>query len=63
VIKPSYFLDSGNSFFKAYYPYDIKGEYNNPMALQVHFQNYKTVYSLSYLEIDIPEEIILNSNF
>jgi hypothetical protein len=62
-IGPSYLLDEYNQFFKAWYPPDLNSTYPNPYSLLITFQTNKATFRGSYLDIDIPNEININSPF
>jgi hypothetical protein len=63
VIGPSYLNDESNSFFKEQYPFDLNNKYPNEMSILFEFQTSKITYNNSFLEIDLPDEIEINSGF
>jgi|LauGreDrversion4_2_1035121.scaffolds.fasta_scaffold200284_3 hypothetical protein len=50
--------------FKEYYPIrPVDKNYDYEMSLLMTFQTSKVTYNNTYLEIDLPEEISINSGF
>ncbi len=50
--------------FKEYYPIKpVDKRYDHEMSILMTFQTSKVTYNNSYIEIDLPEEISINSGF
>jgi hypothetical protein len=62
-IGPSYLLDEYNQMFKEYYPPDLNGTYPNVYSILITFSTQKYSYRNSYVEVEIPSEIEMNSPF